>query len=61
VNAGENIRDCLRAMVGGSSHLKPRTRAEYANLLSGKTRARRDPDGTNTPALSIAATLGIGR
>lgn len=37
--------------------LKPRTRAEYANLLSGKTRARKSSDGVTTADLSIAATL----
>ena len=37
--------------------LKPRTRAEYANLLSGKTRARRNGDGARTADLSIAATF----
>ena len=37
--------------------LKPRTRAEYANLLSGKTRARRTGDGTSTADLSISATF----
>ncbi|PJE02320.1 tyrosine-type recombinase/integrase, partial [Mycobacterium sp.] len=35
--------------------LKPRTRAEYANLLSEKTRARRDGDGASTADLSISA------
>jgi integrase len=38
--------------------LKPRTRAEYANLLGHKTRARRDPDGASTAELSITATFG---
>lgn len=37
--------------------LKPRTRAEYANLLSGKTRARRTGDGARTGDLSISATF----
>lgn len=37
--------------------LKPRTRAEYANLLSGKTRARRTGDGASTGDLSINATF----
>jgi len=37
--------------------LKPRTRAEYANLLSGKTRARRTGDGSSTGDLSISATF----
>ncbi len=38
--------------------LKPRTRAEYANLLSDKTRARRNADGVSTANLSITATFG---
>ena len=38
--------------------LKPRTRAEYANLLSDKTRARRTGDGASTANLSIIATFG---
>ena len=38
--------------------LKPRTRAEYANLLSDKTRARRNGDGASTADLSITATFG---
>jgi integrase len=38
--------------------LKPRTRAEYENLLSVKTRAVRDSDGHSTADLSIAATFG---
>jgi integrase len=38
--------------------LKPRTRAEYANLLSDKTRARRTGDGASTANLSITATFG---
>jgi integrase len=38
--------------------LKPRTRAEYANLLSDKTRARRAGDGASTADLSITATFG---
>lgn len=37
--------------------LKPRTRAEYANLLSDKTRARRNGDGESTADLSISATF----
>jgi integrase len=37
--------------------LKPRTRAEYANLLSGKTRARRTGEGVTTANLSISATF----
>jgi integrase len=37
--------------------LKPRTRAEYANLLSGKTRARTSVDGGSTSDLSISATF----
>lgn len=37
--------------------LKPRTRAEYANLLSSKTRARRSGDGFSTADLSISATF----
>lgn len=37
--------------------LKPRTRAEYANLLTAKTRALRDGDGNSTAELSIAATF----
>jgi integrase len=38
--------------------LKPRTRAEYANLLSDKTRARRNVDGVSTADLSITAMFG---
>jgi integrase len=37
--------------------LKRRTRAEYDNLLSAKTRALRDCDGNSTAELSIAATF----
>jgi integrase len=37
--------------------LKPRTRAEYANLLSGKTRARRNGHAASTADLSISATF----
>ncbi|MCF6386821.1 tyrosine-type recombinase/integrase [Mycobacterium sp. MBM] len=37
--------------------LKPRTRAEYANLLSNKTRARRTSVGESTKDLSIAANF----
>lgn len=43
--------------LDGRHDLKPRTRAEYANLLSGKTRARRNGDGASTADLSIAATF----
>jgi integrase len=38
--------------------LKPRTRAEYDNLLAAKSRALRDPDGNSTTNLSIAAMFG---
>jgi integrase len=38
--------------------LKPRTRAEYENLLGAKTRTLRDSDGNSTVDLSIAATFG---
>jgi integrase len=38
--------------------LKPRTRAEYANLLSAKMRARRNGDGASTADLSITAMFG---
>lgn len=38
--------------------LKPRTRAQYANLLTDKTRARRIADGVSTADLSITATFG---
>lgn len=38
--------------------LKPRTRAEYANLLSEKARPRRAADGASTAGLSISATFG---
>lgn len=38
--------------------LKSRTHAEYANLLSDKTRARRDAEGDSTANLSISATFG---
>ncbi|MGV0774537.1 tyrosine-type recombinase/integrase [Mycolicibacterium elephantis] len=43
----------------GSRHdLKPRTRAEYENLLSDKKRPRRSADGDSTAHLSISATFG---
>ena len=45
-------------MARQPSRLKPRTRAEYENLLSAKTRALRDTDGNRIAALSIAATFG---
>ena len=38
--------------------LKPRTRAEYVNLLSAKTRARHDGHGASMADLSITATFG---
>ena len=38
--------------------LKPRTRAEYDNLLSTKTRRLRDGNGKPTADLSITATFG---
>ena len=38
--------------------LKPRTRAEYANLLAEKSRPRQGVGGDNTAALSITATFG---
>ncbi|RFZ61378.1 hypothetical protein DE4576_05474 [Mycobacterium marinum] len=41
--------------------LKPRTRAEYANLLADKAKARRTPAGVSTADLSIAATFGHRR
>ena len=38
--------------------LKPRTRAEYANLLAEKSRPRQGVGRDNTAALSITATFG---
>ncbi len=43
--------------LDGRHDLKPRTRAEYANLLSDKVRARRTGDGASTADLSISATF----
>lgn len=45
------------AWLASRHDLKPRTRAEYANLLSGKTRARRTSEGASTGDLSISATF----
>ena len=61
-----SLRERGREMFGvvaahwlASRHdLKPRTRAEYENLLSTKTRARRNGDGSNHADLSITATFG---
>lgn len=46
------------AWLASRTDLKPRTRAEYANLLSPKKRARRDSAGRSTAYLSIIATFG---
>lgn len=45
--------------LAGRHDLKPRTRAEYTNLLATKSRARKTADGTSTADLSIAATFGV--
>ena len=44
--------------LAGRHDLKPRTRAEYTNLLATKRRARKTADGVSTADLSIAATFG---
>lgn len=44
--------------LAGRHDLKPRTRAEYTNLLALKSRSRKTSDGTDTAELSIAATFG---
>ncbi|WP_304114857.1 hypothetical protein [Mycolicibacterium bacteremicum] len=44
--------------LAGRHDLKPRTRAEYTNLLATKRRARKATDDTSTVDLSIAATFG---
>jgi integrase len=44
--------------LASRADLKPRTRAEYTNLLADKTRARRNGYGASTADLSIAATFG---
>ncbi|MDV3135974.1 tyrosine-type recombinase/integrase [Mycobacterium sp. 29Ha] len=55
---GKELFGVVAAQWLDSRHdLKPRTRAEYANLLSGKTRARRNGGGASTADLSIAATF----
>ena len=54
----ETFSAVAAAWLASRHDLKPRTRAEYANLLSGKTRARRNGDGVSTAGLSIAATFG---
>lgn len=46
------------AWLDSRHDLKPRTRAEHANLLSAKTRARRKASGASTADLSTAATFG---
>jgi integrase len=54
----EAFRVVAAAWLASRHDLKPRTHAEYTNLLSGKTRARRDPGGASTANLSIWATFG---
>lgn len=55
---GKETFSAVAASWLASRHdLKPRTRAEYANLLSGKTRARLTGDGASTADLSISATF----
>lgn len=44
--------------LAGRHDLKPRTRAEYTNLLATKSRSRKASDGVDTAELSIAATFG---
>lgn len=44
--------------LAGRHDLKPRTRAEYTNLLATKTRARKAGDGVSSAELSIIATFG---
>lgn len=44
--------------LAGRPDLKRRTRAQYANLLATKSRARRRADGESTGDLSISATFG---
>ncbi|MGV9713986.1 tyrosine-type recombinase/integrase [Gordonia sp. NPDC003424] len=46
------------AWLASRTDLKPRTRGEYENLLSPKTRARKDANGNSTAHLSIIATFG---
>lgn len=56
---GQERFDNVAAQWLASRHdLKPRTRAEYENLLSVKTRAVRDSAGNKTSQLSIAAVFG---
>jgi hypothetical protein len=58
VNAGKETFGVVAAQWLASRHeLKLRTRVEYANLLSGRTRARRTGDGASTGDLSISATF----
>lgn len=55
---GKETFEVVAAQWLASRHdLKPRTRAEYANLLSGKTRARKTGEGDSTEDLSISATF----
>lgn len=46
------------AWLESRTDLKPRTKGEYANLLSPKKRARKDTNGNSTAHLSIIATFG---
>ena len=56
---GQELFGVLAAQWLASRHdLKPRTRAEYENLLTAKKRTLRDSDGNSTADLSIAATFG---
>ncbi len=54
----ESFETVAAAWLASRHDLKPRTRAEYANLLSGKTRARRTSSGLSTADLSISAVFG---
>jgi integrase len=54
----ETFGTVAAAWLASRHDLKPRTRAEYANLLSAKTRGLRDGDGKPTAEHSIAATFG---
>ena len=59
MSVGGNLFGVVAAHWLASRHdLKPRTRAQYANLLTDKTRARRIADGVSTADLSITATFG---
>ncbi|WP_310779168.1 tyrosine-type recombinase/integrase [Mycobacterium sp. Z3061] len=50
--------DVAAQWLASRHDLKPRTRAEYTNLLADKTRARRTRSGESTADLSIASTFG---